>query len=591
MTFKELNLKRKVKDAVAKVGYIELSPVQEQAIPEIMKGNDVIACAQTGTGKTAAFALPILSKLETVKPKKIRTLVLTPTRELAIQIFENFKMYGRYLPLRAACIYGGARQNPQIAALKRGVDVLVATPGRLMDLMNQGFIDLKNIEIFVLDEADRMLDMGFIGDVRKIEAYMPKERQTVMFSATIPAKIEELAEEILNNPISINIEPEIKAADTVNQKICFIEKENKIKTISEMLSNDKVDSAIVFTRTKHGADKLVRELGRQGIGALAIHGDKTQGQRQQALQRFKSGQVNILIATDVASRGIDIPKLGYVFNYDLPVEAESYVHRIGRTGRAGESGEAVTICTADEMNLLADIEKLIEKEIPELKTKWSIEISREVKKKHSRRVQRHINKRIRNRNMKSEQNGRTDYADNKKLSYSDESALRKSGISDKSRKDYKSEENKAFRKSNFINKNRENEKGSRKNRYFDENHKDYSFEEKISINKNNFIDNNHKNDKVNKKEDHRKNRSFKENRKSDSAGKRRNSKPEFGNERHGKSEGGKKTKNSGSYKSRSFNRYDNKNGKKASKTSIVKDRSAYGSKHKKVKNKNMRSVS
>lgn len=438
MTFKELNLKRKVKDAVAKIGYTEPSPVQEQAIPEIMNGNDVIACAQTGTGKTAAFALPILSKLEAVKPKKIRALVLTPTRELAIQIFENFKMYGRYLPLRAACVYGGARQTPQIVAVKRGIDILVATPGRLMDLMDQGFIDLNDIEIFVLDEADRMLDMGFIGDVRKIESYMPKKRQSVMFSATIPDRIEELAKEILKNPVFIDIEPEIKSADTVNQKICFVEKENKIKIISEMLLKDDVDSAIVFTRTKHGAERLVKDLGRRGIAASAIHGDKTQGQRQQALQRFKSGQVNILVATDVASRGIDIPKLGHVFNYDLPVEAESYVHRIGRTGRAGESGEAVTICTSDEMNLLADIERLIEKEIPELETEWSVEVSRQVIKKRSRRIQRQINKRIRKRNMQSEQTDRTKHDDkkyekNKKYDNKSKSSTKKDKSSKKSK--------------------------------------------------------------------------------------------------------------------------------------------------------------
>ncbi len=379
MTFQELGLQRDILSAVAKAGYKEPSPIQEKAIPEMLAGRDMIATAQTGTGKTAAFALPILNKLEVKRPSEIRALVLTPTRELAIQILENFKRYGRYLKLRTVCIYGGAKQGPQLAALANGCDILVATPGRLMDYMGQGIVSLENINTLVLDEADRMLDMGFITDIRKIVKQMPEKRQTVMFSATMPKEIEKLAEELLKDPVRIETAPVSSPADTVLQKICFMEHADKKLALGSFLRQEDVKKSIVFTRTKHGADRLVRELKRQGIESVAIHGDKTQGQRQNALEHFRSGKIKVLVATDVASRGIDIPKITHVFNYDLPEEAESYIHRIGRAGRAGAEGEAITLCCEDEMERLYDIERLTRREIPEIETEWSVALERKKK--------------------------------------------------------------------------------------------------------------------------------------------------------------------------------------------------------------------
>jgi ATP-dependent RNA helicase RhlE len=376
MNFNELNLKKPILDAIRKAGYEHPSPIQEQAIPEMLAGRDMIACAQTGTGKTAAFALPILNQLTVEKKSRIRALILTPTRELAVQIFDNFKKYGRYMRLRTVCIYGGAKQGPQIAALKRGCDILVATPGRLMDYMDRKIVSLDEVEIFTLDEADRMLDMGFIHDIRKIAGAVPKKRQTVMYSATMPKEIESLARELLHEPVDIRIAPTTSPTENVNQSIVFTEKTDKKLVLADYLNQDAVRKSIVFTRTKHGADHLVRDLKRAGIPALAIHGDKTQGQRQSALERFKSGRVGVLVATDVASRGIDIPKISHVFNYDLPEESESYIHRIGRAGRAGERGEAVSLCCSDEMGLLHDIEKMMKQEIPTVETEWSVELTR-----------------------------------------------------------------------------------------------------------------------------------------------------------------------------------------------------------------------
>lgn len=376
MSFRELYLKRDIQSAVGKAGYEEPTPIQEKAIPEILAGRDLIACAQTGTGKTAAFALPILNTMEEIRPSRIRTLVLTPTRELAIQIFDNFKKYGRYLRLRTVCVYGGAKPGAQIAALSRGCDILVATPGRLQDFMSSGHIDISDVEIFVLDEADRMLDMGFIGDVRKIASHLRKDRQTLMFSATMPPAIEELAGELLTDPAVVKVSPTTNPAETVRQSLVFTEKTDKKHLLGELLKKEDVKKSIVFTRTKHGADRLVRDLGKAGVEATAIHGDKTQGQRQNALERFRSGQVKVLVATDVASRGIDIPRITHVFNYDLPQESESYIHRIGRAGRAGESGEAVTLCCEDELELLRDIEKMMGRQIPEMETAYSIPLVR-----------------------------------------------------------------------------------------------------------------------------------------------------------------------------------------------------------------------
>ncbi|OON85069.1 hypothetical protein BXO88_14215 [Oribacterium sp. C9] len=384
MTFNELNLNHRIVDAITKAGYKEPSPIQEQAIPLMMEGKDMIACAQTGTGKTAAFALPVLNMLDDESREHPRAIVLTPTRELAIQILENFKKYSRYMRLRTVCFYGGAKQGPQVRAYERGCDILVATPGRLIDYMNQGIVSLKDIEVLILDEADRMLDMGFIHDIRRVVSEVPEDRQTVMFSATMPKEIEALARDILQEPETIKIASTTSPAETVDQKICFMEKEDKKTVLGDFLKKEGVKKSIVFTRTKHGADHLVRDLGKLGIVSMAIHGNKTQGQRQNALERFRSGNIKVLVATDVASRGIDIPKISHVFNYELPEETESYIHRIGRVGRAGQTGEAITLCSKEEMGLLYDIEKMMQKEIPEIETEQSIVIER-VKRGERRR--------------------------------------------------------------------------------------------------------------------------------------------------------------------------------------------------------------
>lgn len=384
MTFNELNLNHRIVDAVTKAGYKEPSPIQAQAIPLMMEGKDLIACAQTGTGKTAAFALPVLNMLSDESMEHPRAIILTPTRELAIQILDNFKKYSRYMRLRTVCFYGGAKQGPQMRAYEKGCDVLVATPGRLIDYMNQGIVSLKDIEVLILDEADRMLDMGFIHDIRRVVSEVPEDRQTVMFSATMPKEIEALARDILRDPETIKIAPTTSPAETVDQKICFMEKDDKKTVLGDFLKKEGVKKSIVFTRTKHGADHLVRDLGKMGIVSMAIHGNKTQGQRQNALERFRSGNIKVLIATDVASRGIDIPKISHVFNYELPEETESYIHRIGRAGRAGQTGEAITLCSKEEMGLLYDIEKMMQMEIPELETELSVSIER-VKRGERRR--------------------------------------------------------------------------------------------------------------------------------------------------------------------------------------------------------------
>lgn len=380
MKFSELELKKDLLSAIRKAGYEEPTPIQEQSIPVILEGKDMVGCAQTGTGKTAAFALPILQKLTVIKRAKTRALILTPTRELAIQIFDNFKKYGRYLHLRTVCLYGGARRGPQIGALRRGADIIVATPGRLLDFMGEELADLSSVELLVLDEADRMLDMGFLPDVTRIVESTPSERQTVMFSATMEKEVRKLADRMLREPVQIQVTPENEAADTVDQKLIFTSHEDKREVIVSLLTDEAVESAIVFTRTKHGADKLSRELKRRGIVSVAIHGDKTQGQRQDALNRFKSGKIKVMVATDVAARGLDIPKLSHVFNYDVPEEAGAYIHRIGRTGRAGESGIAITLCCEAERDALREVEELLEKPIPELQTQWSLPLERKTRK-------------------------------------------------------------------------------------------------------------------------------------------------------------------------------------------------------------------
>ncbi len=372
--FEQMNLIKPLLDAIGQCGYQEPTPIQRETIPPVLQGRDVLGCAQTGTGKTAAFALPILQRLSQNKPKAagrpIRTLILTPTRELALQIYENFLAYGKKLPLRSCVIFGGVGQQPQVDALKKGVDILVATPGRLNDLIGQGYISLAHLEIFVLDEADRMLDMGFIHDVKRVIAKLPEKRQTLLFSATMPTEVEKLTLSILTEPVTVKVDPVSSTVDAIRQYLYLVDKANKKHLLADLLKKPNIESALVFTRTKHGADRVVRELSRAGIAAKAIHGDKSQNARQEALSQFKKGKINVLIATDIAARGIDIAGLSHVFNYDLPNEAESYVHRIGRTGRAGRPGTAISFCCIDEMKLLDEIEKLTKKKLTRLESAW-----------------------------------------------------------------------------------------------------------------------------------------------------------------------------------------------------------------------------
>ena len=378
MTFQQLNLLPALLDAVDELGYVRPSPIQAQAIPPVLKGRDLIGCAQTGTGKTAAFAIPILQRLHGHVSKRhtpIRALVLTPTRELALQIKESFDQYGKYLELRHTVIFGGVGQAPQVEALERGVDILVATPGRLNDLCNQGHIDLSGIETFVLDEADRMLDMGFIHDVRKVIARLPEKRQTLLFSATMPQEIAELSRTILVNPVRVEVTPQSSTVEAIEQRLYKVDKGNKKFLLQHVLQDESLDSVLVFTNTKHGADRVVKELGRAGIAAMAIHGNKGQSARIKALDSFKSGAIRVLVATDIAARGIDVNELAAVVNYELPNVPETYVHRIGRTGRAGRGGVAISFCNVDELAYLKDIEKLIKKQVPVVENHpWPMEI-------------------------------------------------------------------------------------------------------------------------------------------------------------------------------------------------------------------------
>ena len=370
MTFTELNLIEPILKAVVREGYEEPSPIQSQAIPLLLEGRDLLGCAQTGTGKTAAFAFPILQTLyEThngdARNRLLKALVLAPTRELAAQVAQSFKTYGRYTGLKTAVIFGGVGQAPQVAELKAGVDILVATPGRLCDLIGQKLCDISKVSVFVLDEADRMLDMGFIHDVKKIIALLPRERQTLLFSATMPKEIADLANSILHNPATVSVTPVSSTVDAITQSVYFVDRANKRGLLTHLLlQNKQITSALIFSRTKHGAERICRILNKAGIAAGAIHGDKSQGARQNALADFKAGRTRALVATDIAARGLDICQLSHVINYDLPNESETYVHRIGRTGRAGFSGDAISFCDFDEKAYLADIQKLIGKEIP-----------------------------------------------------------------------------------------------------------------------------------------------------------------------------------------------------------------------------------
>ena len=369
MTFKELNLISPILRAIDREGYEQPSPIQEQSIPLLLDGRDLLGCAQTGTGKTAAFAIPILQTLYKRRADKattltIQALVLTPTRELAAQVCESFKAYGRYTGLVTAVIFGGVGQEPQVFALHAGVDILVATPGRLCDLIGQKLCDLSNVSMFVLDEADRMLDMGFIHDVKRVIALLPQKRQTLLFSATMPKEIAALAETILRNPLTVAVSPVSSPVEVIEQSVYFVDKVNKGRLLIDLLADAAITSALVFSRTKYGADRISKTLNKAGITSGTIHGDKSQGARQRALSDFIEGRTRVLVATDIAARGIDIEQLSHVINYDLSNEAETYIHRIGRTGRAGLGGVAISFCDFDEKAYLKDIQKLIGKEIP-----------------------------------------------------------------------------------------------------------------------------------------------------------------------------------------------------------------------------------
>ncbi|MFA5561926.1 MAG: DEAD/DEAH box helicase [Eubacteriales bacterium] len=391
MLFKEMNLIPPLLQAVRQAGYDLPTPIQQQTIPHVLAGRDILGCAQTGTGKTAAFALPILQRLaaetparplpvpgggpgrRTTEARPIRALVLTPTRELAIQIHENFELYGQGLPLRTAVIFGGVNQNPQVRALTEGVDILIATPGRLLDLIGQGYIHLNRIGIFVLDEADRMLDMGFIRDVKRLLPLLPAKKQTLLFSATMPPEVEELALGLLREPVTVKVAPVASTVEQVSQCVYLIAKTDKTPLLLDLLQHRGVSCALVFTRTKHGADQLARTLGKNRIKAAAIHGGKGQGARQAALAQFKDGEIDVLVATDIAARGIDISALPFVINFHVPEEPETYVHRIGRTARAGQAGNAITLCCAEELDDWRGIEKLIRQSVPVARCEWSID--------------------------------------------------------------------------------------------------------------------------------------------------------------------------------------------------------------------------
>ncbi|GAA4467072.1 hypothetical protein GCM10023093_22260 [Nemorincola caseinilytica] len=368
MTFNDLGLIAPILNALETEGYKTPTPIQQQAIPIILQKRDILGCAQTGTGKTAAFAIPILQLLDAAHAERqqhrIKVLILTPTRELAIQIGESFAAYGRNLLMRHTVIFGGVPQGAQVQALKKGVDVLIATPGRLLDLINQGYINIKTLDIFVLDEADRMLDMGFIHDVKRVVAMLPQKRQTLFFSATMPPEIQKLANTILVNPEKVEVTPVSSTADTIAQALYYVDKKDKRMLLQYVLDAEKITRALVFTRTKHGADKVVKDLHKAGIKAEAIHGNKSQNARQRALGNFKDGTLRALIATDIAARGIDVDNLSHVINYEIPEVPETYVHRIGRTGRAGASGIAISFCDDDEKADLRNIIKLIGKQIP-----------------------------------------------------------------------------------------------------------------------------------------------------------------------------------------------------------------------------------
>lgn len=368
LEFTDFGLIKPIKHALRDIDYSEPTPVQEQAIPPLLAGRDLLGCAQTGTGKTAAFALPIIQHLAKNQRRRergiVRALIVTPTRELAAQIHENLIMYCKYLDVTSMVVYGGVGQNPQVKSLDRGVDILVATPGRLLDLIGQGYIKLQNVEIFVLDEADRMLDMGFVPDVRRILGFLPEKRQTMFLSATLPPKIVQLARSMVHDPVRVDVTPEKPVVEFIDQRLMMVEVKQKPTVLMNIIRNDNVSRALVFTRTKHGANKLVKLLLRADIDAKGIHGNKSQTARQKALDDFKAGRIQVLVATDIAARGIDVEGISHVINYDIPNITETYIHRIGRTARAGLRGISISLCSPQEGEFIRDIEKLIRQPIP-----------------------------------------------------------------------------------------------------------------------------------------------------------------------------------------------------------------------------------
>ena len=380
MTFEELNLISPLLTNVREAGYTVPTPIQEATIPLVLEGNDVLGCAQTGTGKTASFALPILQRLlqqpsRRPEARVIRALILSPTRELAMQTWENFQQYGKGLPLKSCVIFGGVGQGAQVEALHQGADIVIACPGRLLDLMGQGLVRLDWVEIFVLDEADRMLDMGFIHDVRRVVRALPERRQTLQFSATMPPEVEKLALDLLTDPKNVKVDPVTSTVEAIDQCLYYVDKGNKKHLLAHLLQSEDLENALVFSRTRYGVDKIVRDLKRAGIDAAGIHGDKSQNARQTALKRFKSGECKVLVATDIAARGIDVAGLSHVINYDMPMEPEAYIHRIGRTGRAGRAGTAISFCCIDEMKQLRQVEKLIGKRLRQEQSEWPMEIT------------------------------------------------------------------------------------------------------------------------------------------------------------------------------------------------------------------------
>lgn len=419
MKFEDLKIIEPILKALKEENYTEPTSIQKRAIPLILNRNDVLGSAQTGTGKTAAFAIPILQHLflnrqHNSHPQKIKSLIITPTRELAIQIKDSFTTYGKFTGIKNTVVFGGVNQRPQTEALRRGVDVLVATPGRLLDLIDQGFIRLKEVEYFVLDEADRMLDMGFIHDIKKIIGYLPSKRQSLFFSATMPKNIIDLSKTILKNPKKVQVDAVCSTAETIQQYIYYTNKSTKKDLLSHILSDQKLDQVLLFSRTKHGADKIARNLRKQKIKTAAIHGDKAQNQRQKALTQFKVGMIRVLVATDIAARGIDIDSLKYVINYDMPNIAETYVHRIGRSGRAGEAGNAISICEPEENIYVRDIEKLIKRKIEQVPDnpfpQTDIPMSEQERKEWDKEKQRKKQEFFANRKKKQHKQNRKNFA-------------------------------------------------------------------------------------------------------------------------------------------------------------------------------------